>query len=342
MIKNSNRGRHCQSEKAHQGKVPYNNIAYVSNQFVNNQQLSKPKLKLRRKHKWQDPHRDEGHMESNQISSALKDILMGPCPCGKGFLVDLDAEPIKMIKHLMHKVNKIQQKFKSSVERMNETMQNQKRILKAKQKKEQELVATKDYFHKSLSRIRDSFNKGKDILNDDLQEMEICVEELKKARRKKVIKKDMGEMNGSEYNSDLSDTDQLLLSNSGRININRIKGSFKKSDPKNKNRKTRKMQPTYSQYNSLNDKKPGQKSQISNFTQKSKDLKNLLNQSWEFMKSQLSQKSKVSSKYPQFIIFRKQDQETGPDWAEKSKMSSTTPKDQRSSIQGSNFCTLYF
>jgi hypothetical protein len=109
--------------------------------------------------------------------------------------------------------------------------------------------------------------------------MEICVQEIKKARRKHVIKKDMNKMNDSDYNSDLSDTDQLLFSSSGRFNINQIKSSFKKSVAKHKNRVAKKMQPTYSQYNSLNDKNPDQKSQISNFTQKSKDLKHLLNQS---------------------------------------------------------------
>ena len=39
---------------------------------------------------------------------------------------------------------------------------------KVRQQREKERQATKKEFHKSLSRIRDSFNKGKDLLNDDL------------------------------------------------------------------------------------------------------------------------------------------------------------------------------
>jgi hypothetical protein len=42
-----------------------------------------------------------------------------------------------------------------------------------REQKEMQWEATKNQFHKSLSRIRESFNRGKDLLNDDLQEMEI-------------------------------------------------------------------------------------------------------------------------------------------------------------------------
>lgn len=98
---------------------------------------------------------------------------------------------------------------------------------KVRQKKEEEWQATKNQFHKSLSRIRESFNRGKDLINDDLQEMEICVQEIKQARRKFNIKNDMAKMNEPDYDSDLSDFDKQFFTSSGRFNINQIKSSFK-------------------------------------------------------------------------------------------------------------------
>ena len=103
--------------------------------------------------------------------------------------MDLNANPLKMINDLVNKFNRINEKyqksrylthkFKSSVERMNETMIKQREILKVKKRQEQEWETTKKNFNKSLSRIRESFVRGKEVLNDDLQEMEIKVQEIK-------------------------------------------------------------------------------------------------------------------------------------------------------------------
>lgn len=110
----------------------------------------------------------------------------------------------------------------------------QKKLFKKiRQKKEREWQATKNQFHKSLSRIRESFNRGKDLINDDLQEMEICVQEIKQARRKFNLKNNMTKMNEPDYDSDLSDFDKQFFTSSGRFNINQIKSSVKNNPPKN-------------------------------------------------------------------------------------------------------------
>lgn len=64
-------------------------------------------------------------------------------------------------------------------------------------------------------------------MKDDLQEMEICVQELKQAKRKYYLKNDMARMEDPDNDSDLSDFDKQFFSSSGRFNINQIKGSFK-------------------------------------------------------------------------------------------------------------------
>jgi hypothetical protein len=97
---------------------------------------------------------------------------------------------------------------------------------KVREEKQIVLQATKNQFHKSLSRIRESFNKGKDLINDDLQEMEICVQEIKQARRKHNINIDMTRLNEPEYDSDLSDFDKNFFSSSGRFNINKVQSSL--------------------------------------------------------------------------------------------------------------------
>jgi hypothetical protein len=97
---------------------------------------------------------------------------------------------------------------------------------KVREEKQMVLQATKNQFHKSLSRIRESFNKGKDLINDDLQEMEICVQEIKQARRKHNINIDMTRLNEPEYDSDLSDFDKNFFSSSGRFNINQVQSSL--------------------------------------------------------------------------------------------------------------------
>lgn len=104
---------------------------------------------------------------------------------------------------------------------------------KIRQKKEREWQATKNKFHKSLSRIRESFNRGKDLINDDLQEMEICLKEIKQARRKFNLKNNMTKMNEPDYDSDLSDFDKQFFILSGRFNINQIKTSQNNDSHKN-------------------------------------------------------------------------------------------------------------
>jgi hypothetical protein len=121
---------------------------------------------------------------------------------------------------------------------------------KVREEKQIVLQATKNQFHKSLSRIRESFNKGKDLINDDLQEMEICVQEIKQARRKHNINIDMTRLNEPEYDSDLSDFDKNFFSSSGRFNINKVQSSlacYNSTKPKKKTG----LQQNYSQYSSL-------------------------------------------------------------------------------------------
>jgi hypothetical protein len=111
---------------------------------------------------------------------------------------------------------------------MSETMSKQRKMFtKVRQRQDEEWQATKNQFHKSLSRIRESFNRGKDLIQDDLQEMEICVKEIKQARRKYNIKNDLVKMNEPDYDSDLSSFDKQFFSSSGRFNINQIKSSLK-------------------------------------------------------------------------------------------------------------------
>lgn len=115
-----------------------------------------------------------------------------------------------------------------------------------------EWEATKNQFHKSLSRIRESFNRGKDLLNDDLQEMEIQVQEIKQARRKYNIQNDMTKMNEPDYDSDLSDFDKQFFSSSGRFNINQVKSSlqfYNSSKPSNASKNPQNK--NYTQYSSL-------------------------------------------------------------------------------------------
>jgi hypothetical protein len=122
---------------------------------------------------------------------------------------------------------------------------------KVKDEKQMVLQATKNQFHKSLSRIRESFNKGKDLINDDLQEMEICVQEIKQARRKHNINTDMTRLNEPEYDSDLSDFDKNFFSSSGRFNINKVQSSLACYNSTKSKKKTG-LQQNYSQYSSLN------------------------------------------------------------------------------------------
>lgn len=63
--------------------------------------------------------------------------------------------------------------------------------------------------------------------------MEICVQEIKQARRKFNLKNNMTKMNEPDYDSDLSDFDKQFFTSSGRFNINQIKSSVKNNPPKN-------------------------------------------------------------------------------------------------------------
>jgi len=53
-------------------------------------------------------------------------------------------------------------------------------LKKIRKQREKERQATKSQFQKSLSQIRESFQRGKDKINDDLQELELVVKEIKK------------------------------------------------------------------------------------------------------------------------------------------------------------------
>lgn len=100
-------------------------------------------------------------------------------------------------------------RFKSSVERMNETIKKQRnKIIKVKKQSEKERQATKNHFHKSLSRIRESFNRGKDMLNDDIEELELVIKEVKRCKRNENIKNDIDNLKATDYDSELSEFDK--------------------------------------------------------------------------------------------------------------------------------------
>lgn len=102
----------------------------------------------------------------------------------------------------------------------------EKLFKKANKRKEEELRATKSILHKSLSRVWQSFNRGKDLIKDEYKEMEIWVQEIKVTHGNYKMKKDLAKMNDPDYDSELSDSDQQFFTSSGRFNINQIKSSL--------------------------------------------------------------------------------------------------------------------
>lgn len=122
MNRNSNRERKCRSEKNH--------TDITANK---RNQVSRHNIRWNRKPE-QDPSEAARVQKVHEkASSALSKIIIDKCPCGKGYLVNMDADPIKIISDLMGKMEdmrmKYEKKFKhlsckyqSSVERMGETM----------------------------------------------------------------------------------------------------------------------------------------------------------------------------------------------------------------------------
>jgi len=130
------------------------------------------------------------------------------------------------------------------------------------------------------------------MLNDDLQGMEIWVQEIKQARRKHVIKKDMTRMNEPEYDSDLSDFDKQFFSSSGRFNINQIKSSLQQYNSTRPLKESKKMKPTFSQYNSLNPPKNLPTDSIN----KNNNFKQSANKTWDLISSPEFKSTKIIEK----------------------------------------------
>ena len=164
---------------------------------------------------------------------------------------------------------------------MSETMSKQRKMFtKVRQRQDEEWQATKNQFHKSLSRIRESFNRGKDLIQDDLQEMEICVKEIKQARRKYNIKNDLVKMNEPDYDSDLSSFDKQFFSSSGRFNINQIKSSLKQYNESQPLENEKFNNTTNEHLSTLLKKQPF----LENWSKKSKNIDDC-NKTWELVAS---------------------------------------------------------
>lgn len=93
----------------------------------------------------------------------------------------------------------------------------------------EESMATQKHFHRILKRVQESFTRGKDMFNDDLQNMKIRVQEVKQARRNLNLLKKITKMNDKDTESETSDFDKQYFNPSGTINIKRIKESSKVS-----------------------------------------------------------------------------------------------------------------
>lgn len=145
----------------------------------------------------------------------------------------------KLKVYYLDKMKSLSCRFKSSVERMNETIQKQQRkFQEVKQQRERERQATKNHFHKSLSRIRESFNRGKDMLNDDIEVLELAIKEIKRNKRNENIQNELENLKWDDYDSDLSEFDKYLFDNSGRLNISQIKSALLKDDYRGLNHKS--------------------------------------------------------------------------------------------------------
>lgn len=46
-----------------------------------------------------------------QVSKGIEQILVGPCPCGKGFIVNKEAEPLKIIQNLTLQIEQLREKY---------------------------------------------------------------------------------------------------------------------------------------------------------------------------------------------------------------------------------------
>jgi hypothetical protein len=119
---------------------------------------------------------------------------------------------------------------------MNDTiLQQRNKIMKVKEMRENERQTTKNQFHKSLSRIRESFNRGKDMLNDDMEELELVIKEVKRCKRNENIQYDIDNLKATDYDSDMGEFDKCLFDQSGRLNINQIKSALGKDYNPNTN-----------------------------------------------------------------------------------------------------------
>lgn len=129
MNRISNKERKCRSEKHQQ-------VISVKNQG----QLSRDKIKWGRK-MGKDVIKQRAYAKPAPVSD-IDQVLVKPCPCGKGFIANTDVVKLiedlnkKMYQMKIHYENKLEDvksyyiekiknlscRFKSSVERMSETM----------------------------------------------------------------------------------------------------------------------------------------------------------------------------------------------------------------------------
>lgn len=99
---------------------------------------------------------------------------------------------------------------------------------KARKCKEEKWQATKNQFYKVISRIKDSFTRGKDLINDDLLEMEMWVHEIKQLRRNFDFANKIAKLNGSDDDSELDDFDGEVFNSTGKVNIARLRSWLQK------------------------------------------------------------------------------------------------------------------
>lgn len=101
---------------------------------------------------------------------------------------------------------------------------------KARKWKEEKWQATKNQFYKVISRIKDSFNRGKDLINDDLLEMEMWVHEIKQLRRNFDFANKIAKLNGSDDDSELDDFDSEIFSSTGKLDMAQLKRRLQKDE----------------------------------------------------------------------------------------------------------------
>lgn len=147
-------------------------------------------------------------------------------------LIRMYDNKLKNLKnYYVNKMKTLSCRFKSSVERMNETIHRQKdQILKVNKKRENERQATNNRFHKSLSRLWESFNRGKDRLYDNMDKMQLMIKEKEKYERNENIQINLKKMKNNDNDSDSSEFEKYLFDQSGQVNINHIRGSMPRDD----------------------------------------------------------------------------------------------------------------